>query len=95
MVLGQKTNMGIQASEIKTGKVKTIPGDEIFKEIQKKYYKWNKSMGVRSCFLHLSKSENEKRGRFYLLRKKNIFILRRHKGVISKKDSVTVNQIAL
>jgi putative addiction module component (TIGR02574 family) len=28
-----------RVSEIKTGKVKTIPGDEVFKEIQKKYYK--------------------------------------------------------
>jgi putative addiction module component (TIGR02574 family) len=26
-------------SEIKTGKVKTIPGDEVFKEIHKKYHK--------------------------------------------------------
>ena len=26
-------------SEIKTGKVKTIPGDEVFKEIHKKYRK--------------------------------------------------------
>ena len=25
--------------EIKTGKVKTIPGDEVFKEIHKKYHK--------------------------------------------------------
>jgi len=28
-----------RVTEIKTGKVKTIPGDEVFKEIQKKYYK--------------------------------------------------------
>jgi putative addiction module component (TIGR02574 family) len=28
-----------RVSEIKTGKVKAIPGDEVFKEIQKKYYK--------------------------------------------------------
>jgi putative addiction module component (TIGR02574 family) len=26
-------------SEIKTGKVKTIPGDQVFKEIHKKYHK--------------------------------------------------------
>ena len=26
-------------SEIKAGKVKTIPGDEVFKEIHKKYHK--------------------------------------------------------
>jgi putative addiction module component (TIGR02574 family) len=26
-------------SEIKTGKVKTIPGDEVFKKIHKKYHK--------------------------------------------------------
>jgi len=26
-------------SEIKTGKVKTIPGDKVFKEIHKKYHK--------------------------------------------------------
>jgi putative addiction module component (TIGR02574 family) len=28
-----------RVSEIKAGKVKTIPGDEVFKEIQKKYYR--------------------------------------------------------
>ena len=28
-----------RVSEIKTGKVKTIPGDEVFKEIHKKYRK--------------------------------------------------------
>jgi putative addiction module component (TIGR02574 family) len=28
-----------RVKEIKTGKVKTIPGDEVFKEIQKKFYK--------------------------------------------------------
>jgi putative addiction module component (TIGR02574 family) len=28
-----------RVTEIKTGKVKTISGDEVFKEIQKKYYK--------------------------------------------------------
>ncbi len=28
-----------RVKEIKTGKVKTIPGDKVFKEIQKKYYR--------------------------------------------------------
>ena len=28
-----------RVSEIKAGKVKTIPGGEVFKEIQKKYYR--------------------------------------------------------
>ena len=28
-----------RVKEIKTGKVKTIPGDKVFKEIQEKYYK--------------------------------------------------------
>jgi len=28
-----------RVKEIKTGKVKTIPGDEVFKEIQEKFYK--------------------------------------------------------
>ncbi|MDP2753425.1 MAG: addiction module protein [Nitrospirota bacterium] len=28
-----------RVSEIKAGKVKTIPGDEVFKEIHKKYYR--------------------------------------------------------
>jgi putative addiction module component (TIGR02574 family) len=28
-----------RVSEIKTGKVKTIPGDEVFREIHKKYHK--------------------------------------------------------
>ncbi|OGW51893.1 MAG: hypothetical protein A2Y81_06760 [Nitrospirae bacterium RBG_13_43_8] len=28
-----------RVTEIKTGKVKTIPGNEVFREIQKKYYK--------------------------------------------------------
>jgi putative addiction module component (TIGR02574 family) len=28
-----------RVSEIKTGKVKTIPGDEVFKEIHKKFHK--------------------------------------------------------
>ncbi len=28
-----------RVDEIKTGKVKTIPGDEVFKEIQRKYSK--------------------------------------------------------
>jgi len=28
-----------RVTEIKTGKVKTIPGDEVFNEIRKKYYK--------------------------------------------------------
>jgi putative addiction module component (TIGR02574 family) len=28
-----------RVTEIKIGKVKTIPGDEVFKEIREKYYK--------------------------------------------------------
>ncbi len=28
-----------RVSEIKTGKVRTIPGDQVFKEIHKKYHK--------------------------------------------------------
>jgi len=28
-----------RVKEIKTGKVKTIPGDNVFKEIQEKYYR--------------------------------------------------------
>ena len=28
-----------RVNEIKTGKIKTIPGDEVFKEIQRKYSK--------------------------------------------------------
>lgn len=28
-----------RVGEIKTGKVKAIPGEEVFKEIQKKYYR--------------------------------------------------------